>query len=680
MKKIIVPSFPHIIHGADYNPDQWQDESHILSEDMRLMKLANMNEMTVGIFSWSCLEPQEGQFDFSFLDRAMDDIYKAGGRVILATPSGGMPIWMAEKYSEVCRVSPDGIRNGFGSRHNHCCNSSVYKEKARIINEKLAERYKNHPALIAWHISNELGGYYEFYGCYCDNCKTEFREWLKKKYGNIDNLNHEWWTSFWSHKYLSFGQIEPPSKHTDDVIHGRNLDWKRFISDSYMDFLRCEAEPLKRITPDIPITTNLMEMFTDIDYRKLSKDIDFISFDNYPYWVGNENDSLMAMKIAFNLDFMRSLKHKPFLLMESTPSLVNWHSYNKLKRPGMHALSSLQAVAHGSDSVQYFQFRKSRGCSEKLHGAVVDHCGHENTRVFNDVKNLGERLKKLDCIVGTVTNSDVAIFHSIENQWAVEDSRGYSNIDKKYTDTLFRFYNPLWKRGINTDIIGAKDDFSQYKLIILPMLYMVDDVLQKKLCNYVKNGGTLLSTYMLGTVNENDLCHLSGLPVGQLKEVFGIWNEEIDTLYPDEQNTVKAEWGKNYTATNYCELIHLKGAKALAYYDSDFYKDYPAFTENTYGLGKAYYVSFFDDGIFADDIIGKIISDINVKPCFDGELPNGVTAHTRTDGVNTYLFLENYNYFEVTIHTDDTYKDVENEKKVEKEFCLAPTSSMILKR
>ena len=517
LKKILIKSFPHIIHGADYNPEQWLDSPEVLSEDMRLFKLANMNELTLGIFSWSALEPREGEFDFSFLDKALDDIYAAGGRVILATPSGSKPVWLAKKYPEICRVNADGIRNEYGGRHNHCNNSPIYKEKVRIINEKLAERYKDHPAIIAWHISNEYGNYYEFFGCFCENCKAGFRKWLKNKYKTIDNLNHEWWTAFWSHTYSSFDEIDPPSDRTDTVIHGRNLDWKRFISDSYIEFLKAESEPLKRITPDIPVTTNLMELFDGIDYRKLANHIDFVSWDNYPAWKGTESDIETAVKIGFCHDYMRSLKSKPFLMMESTPSIVNWHEYNKLKRPKMHALSSLQAIAHGSDSVQYFQFRKSRGCSEKFHGAVVDHVGNENTRVFNDVKELGARLKKLDEIVGTLTISEVAIFHSTENMWAINDAQGFSNSDKKYYETLFSFYKPLWKRGINTDIIGSNDDFGKYKVIIAPMLYSVDDALEEKLIDFVKGGGTLISTYMTGYVNENDLCHLGGFPKGKLK-------------------------------------------------------------------------------------------------------------------------------------------------------------------
>ena len=680
MKKIIFKNFPHFVHGGDYNPDQWLSYPEVLSEDMRLMKLANCNEMTLGIFAWSELEPEEGRFNFDFLDKAIDDVYNAGGRVILATPSGSKPVWMAKKYLEICRVDDKGVRNEYGGRHNHCNNSPVFREKIRIINEKLAERYKDHPAVIAWHLSNEYGNFYDFFGCYCENCRAEFKKWLKNKYKTIEKLNHEWWTPFWSHTYSSFDEIDPPSSRNDRIIHGRNLDWKRFYSDKFIEFMNIEAEPLRRITPNIPITTNLMELFTQIDYAKLAESIDFVSWDNYPYWKGNKNDVETAYKIAYCHDHFRSLKNMPFIVMESTPSMVNWHDYNKLKRPGMHEVSSLQSVAHGSDGVLYFQWRKSRGCSEKFHGAVVDHCGHENTRVFRDVQRLGARLKNLDEIIGTVTKSEIAILHNVENQWALEDAQGYSNVNKKYMDTVFSFYKPLWDRGINTDIISPKDDFSKYKAIILPMLYMVDEKLEAKLCEYVEQGGTLVATYTLATVGENDLCHLGGLPGGRLKDVFGIWNEEIDTLYPEDSNRVKMRNGKAFKAIDYCELIHLQGAEALGEYEEDFYKGYPAFTVNNYGKGKAYYIAFRDEGDFADEIMGHVAESHGITSDFDGKLPDGVTAHSRTDGENIYLFLENYSLNNVTLETAVLWKNAETGEEIKGSFTLPSVTTLILKK
>ena len=676
MKDIIIKSFPHIIHGADYNPDQWQESPDILSEDMRLMNKANCNEMTVGIFAWSALEPREGEFDFSFLDKAMDDIYNAGGRVILATPSGARPAWLAQKYPEVLRVRSDGIRNEFGVRENHCYTSPIYREKVRIINEKLAQRYKDHPALIAWHISNEYCG-----ECYCPLCRAAFREWLKKKYKTLDNLNREWWTAFWSHTFTDWEQIVPPGPLGDSGLHGLSIDWKRFITDQTADFMNEEIAAVRKYTPDLPITTNLMGFYYGLGYRRLAETLDFISWDAYPLWNGNQkNDISVSIETSMAHDLMRSLKKRPFFMMESTPSCVNWNTYNKLKKPGMNELSALQAIAHGSDSVQYFQWRKSRGSSEKFHGAVVDHEGSENTRVFREVSALGKRLKGLDFIVGTMPGVQTAILYDWENHWMLDSAQGFANNGKKVFETLKSYYSPLWKRGINTDIIGESHSFDEYKLIIAPMCYSVSENLGKKLKAFVKKGGTLLFTYISAMVNENDLCYTGGFPGAGLKEVFGILNEEIDTLYPEDSNTVRLTDGKEYKAIDYCELIHSRTAEVLATYTEDFYAGMPALTVNNYGGGKAYYQAFRDDGTFADAVVSRLLCECGIVGDFPEKLPEGVTAHSRTDGENTYIFIQNFTDEEKSIETRCELINTENNARITENIRLNKYETLILKK
>ena len=203
----LVPAAPGLIHGGDYNPDQWLGYPDVLKEDVRLMNLAGVNSASVAIFAWAALEPEEGKYNFEWLDETFDRLWKAGVRVILATPSGARPAWMDEKYPEVLRVNADRTKNLHGLRHNHCFTSPYYRQKVREMNRMLAERYGKHPALMMWHLSNEYGG-----ECHCPLCQEAFRNWLRKKYDNdIEKLNHEWWTYFWSHRYTSFDQIESPS-------------------------------------------------------------------------------------------------------------------------------------------------------------------------------------------------------------------------------------------------------------------------------------------------------------------------------------------------------------------------------------------------------------------------------------------------------------------------------------
>ncbi len=674
MKKYINEKFPHITHGGDYNPDQWQDCPEILSEDMRLMKLANCNEMTLGIFAWTALEPEEGRYDFSFMDKAMDEIYRAGGRVVLATPSGARPAWLAQKYPEVLRVRNNGVRNHFGGRHNHCYTSEIYREKVTEIDRKIAERYKDHPALFAWHISNEFGG-----ECYCPKCQAEFREWLKKKYGTLDRLNKAWWTAFWSHTYTDWEQIEAPSPPGETCTHGLNLDWKRFVTEQTTDFMNTEIAAVKAFTPDIPVTTNFMNFYPGLDYRVMAKSLDFISNDLYPEWRGEEkNDIEVAKDAGLCHDLMRSLKGKPFMLMENTPSLINWRQINKPKRPGVHELTAMQTIAHGGDAVQYFQWRKSRGCSEKFHGAVVDHCGSENTRVFKEIAHLGARLKKMEGIAGTLTESNAAILYDWTNSWALADACGFNSCDKKLYKTVVSFYSPLWERGIDTDIISCEDGFEKYKLIIAPMFYSVSEELADKLERFVKRGGTLLATYMTGMVDENDLCYLGGFPCGKLKDVFGIWNEEIDSLYPEEKNRVVLNDGTALTAVDYCEVIHSRTAEVLAKYDSDYYKGLPAATVNKYGAGKAYYIAFRDEGDYTDKLIGDLIKETGIGSGFDGELPDGVTAHTRTDGEKLFVFLQNFSYSSRKLKTEKNWTVYETGEALSGVFDVMPLQTLVL--
>src|SRR5699024_916685 len=387
-----------------------------------------------------------------------------------ATPSGARPAWMSEKYPEVLRVSANRVRNLHGLRHNHCFTSPVYREKVETINRKLAERYAGHPAVIGWHISNEYGG-----ECHCDYCQAAFRKWLQRKYKKLEHLNDAWWTTFWSHTYTNWSQIESPAPHGETMVHGMNLDWKRFVTDQTIDFYRHEITPLKQANPDLPVNTNFMELFSGLDYAKFAKEVDFVSWDSYPTWHDLADEKERAAYTAMNHDWFRSMKEgRPFLLMESTPSKTNWQPISKLKRPGMHLLSSLQAVAHGSDSVQYFQWRASRGSSEKFHGAVVDHVGHEHTRVFKDVAEVGESLEKLDEVVGTRVDAEVAIIFDTENRWAVNDAQGPRNMGIKYEKTVREHYQTFWEKGVPVDVIDMNRDLSTYKLVIASMLYMLN--------------------------------------------------------------------------------------------------------------------------------------------------------------------------------------------------------------
>ncbi|PPQ47429.1 beta-galactosidase [Paenibacillus peoriae] len=652
---------PRMLHGADYNPEQWQHYPEVLAEDIRLMKLAKCNVMSVGIFSWVSLEPEEGVFTFDWLDRILDSFAENGIYAFLATPSGARPAWMSQKYPEVLRVEANRVRNLHGFRHNHCATSPVYREKVRIMNTKLAERYANHPAVIGWHISNEFGG-----DCHCDYCQEAFRAWVEEKYGTLDKLNHAWWTTFWSHTITDWSQVESPAPHGETQVHALNLDWRRFVTDQTADFIKHEIVPLKAANPAIPVTTNLMEFFEGLNYWKFADLLDVISWDSYPTWHDREgDDSRQAAKVAMMHDIIRSIKGgKPWMLMESTPSLTNWQDVSKLKRPGMHLLSSLQAVAHGSDTVQYFQWRKSRGSSEKLHGAVVDHVGHEHTRVFGDVTEVGNALEKLEEVIGTSVPAEAAVIFDWENRWGINDSQGPRNKGVKYEETAEAHYLALWEQGVPVDVIHMDADFSKYKLLVAPMLYMVRSGVGERIQKFVENGGVFVATYWSGIVDEHDLCFLGGFP-GPLRKTLGIWSEEIDGLHDHDRNHILPVEGNEldlqgeYEAVELCDLIHTEGAEVLAVYGSDFYAGRPALTVNRLGEGKAYYIASRNTGLFHSHFYRSLIDDAGISKALNVKLPHGVNTAIRTDGIHDYIFILNFTHEPQKITLDGrTYADM----------------------
>lgn len=665
----INPSFPHVLHGGDYNPDQWIKTPEIWEEDIRLMQLANCNAMSIGIFSWSALEPEEGLYEFGWLDTIMNKLASINAAAILATPSGARPAWMSERYPEVLRVSENRHRNLHGTRHNHCYTSPVYRAKTQNINRMLAERYKDHPALILWHLSNEYGG-----ECHCDLCQTAFREWLKKRYNeDIEALNQAWWAGFWSHAYNNFEQIESPASHGEHLVHAHNLDWKRFVTYQTIDFMKNEIAPLKEITPSVPVTTNMMGTYPGLDYWKMAKQLDVISWDSYPAWHTNSKKTWqLASDIAFVHDINRCLLGgKPFMLMESTPSIVNWQAVNKLKRPNMNILSSLQAVAHGSDTVQYFQWRKSRGSCEKFHGAVVDHVGHENTRVFKEVARLGEKLGLLDEIIGSTVRPDVAVIYDWENRWAIEDAKGFHNDQgrKGYEEACKQHYQSFWRLGVPVDVIDSECDFAGYKLIAAPMLYMLKPGVADRLASFVENGGTLITTYLTGYVNESDLCFLGGFP-GPLSKLVGIWSEELDSLHDTDTNGIRilSNAGLNMSGSwkvkNYCELIHAKTAQVVAEYTDDFYSGEAAVTVNDYGGGKAWHIAARTEPAFLHEFYAKLSDKLDLLRSLGSDLPEGVSAQLRTDGENEFVFLMNFSEEEQTVNLRSSGYDMLDEKEV----------------
>lgn len=622
-----------VAFGGDYNPEQWDETTW--EEDMRLFKLAHIDTVTLNVFSWAALQPDENTYCFEKLDKIMEMVHKNGLKVVLATSTAAHPAWMAKKYPEILRTEFNGMKRKFGGRHNSCPNSLVYQKYSVRLAKKLAERYQNYDNIIAWHISNEYGG-----ECYCENCEKAFRVWLKKHYHTLEELNRVWNTAFWGHSFYDWDEIVLPNLLSEHFEYDRtmaqaiSLDYRRFNSDSILNCYRLEYDAVKEVTPKIPVTTNLMGFYKPLDYQKWAKYMDVISWDNYP-----SNQDTPA-QIAMAHELMRGIGGgKPFLLMEQTPSVTNWQPYNALKRPGVMRLWSYQAMAHGADSVMFFQMRRSIGACEKYHGALIDHAGHENTRVFREMAELGRELEVLgNQTLGMRGKKAAAVLFDWDNWWAIEYSAGPSCL-LKYKDEIENYYTALHKQNIATDIIGVDDVFADYRVIFAPVLYMIKPKVAEKIKEFLKNGGIFVTTFFSGYVDEHDLVTTGGYP-GELREILGIWVEESDALPEGEKNHFT--WNnRQHEAVLLCDLLHTEGAEVLCSYEEDFYAGMPVLTRNTYGKGTVYYVATRSDEAFYQELVADICSQAEIYPVL--KAPEGVEAVMRENECGQCVFLLNHN-------------------------------------
>ena len=475
--------FKRILYGGDYNPNQWTKD--IWQEDMRIFKDAHINTATINVFSWAKIQPSEHEYNFDELDEIVDMLSKENYDIVFATSTAALPGWMVRKYPEVMFTDYEGRQHKFGGRHNACPNSFVFKHYARELAYKLAERYADNPHVTCWHVSNEYGN-----ECFCENCQKAFRVWLKDKYKTIDALNRAWNMEFWGHTVYDWDDVVPPNALSDGIgsektaFAGISIDYRRFYSDSQLACFKMERDAIKSVKPDAFVTTNLMGTFKGLDYFKWAKEMDAVSWDNYPSY-----DTPWS-SIAMTHDLMRGLKDEPFMLMEQTPSQQNWQKYNSLKRPGQMRAQSYQTLAHGADTIQFFQLRRSVGGCEKFHGAVIAHAGSENTRVFREVAQLGAELESFgDRTLGSRNEAEVGLIFDWDNYWALEYTSGPSE-DLKYVDQIHQYYQYFYKKNIGVDMIPVDADFSKYKIVVAPVLYMVKDGMKEALENpgYEKEG------------------------------------------------------------------------------------------------------------------------------------------------------------------------------------------------
>lgn len=617
-----------ILFGGDYSPEQWGEKT--VEKDLELLVKAGINTLTLPVFSWAKLEPEEGNYNFAWLDDVLNQAEERGLHYFLSTPTSAQPAWMSRKYPEILPVDIEGRKRTHGMRVYFCVNSEVYRERAAAIAREMGRRYGGRKGLLGWHVANEYGTY-----CYCENCQKRFRTWLQKRYGTIEELNERWNTSFWGRTVYDFEEIMLPTQQNDDYRFqpAVQLDYMRFMTDSTLECYENEASILKKISPQLPVFSNISGFIKKLDQFKMVSHMDLAGWDNYPSPF--EDRSLAAMKH----DIMRACSGgDSYYVVEQSPNQQNWQPYNKLKRPGEIRRLACQGLAHGADSSLYFQMHQSLGGQEKFHGAIIGRSGEGNTRIYQEISALGEELQRLgDRFIGGRFQSEVGILFDWENWWALELTSGPSK-DMDYLQEVWRYYRPFYEKNILVDFVRYEDDLSPYKLLIAPMLYMIKDGVEERIASFVHEGGVLLATYMTGYADENDRCCFGVYP-GPLRKVLGLWVEETDALAPWEKNSICIEGEEEcYESTFLCDIIHMDTAEAKAVYGKDFYKGYPCVTTNSYGKGAAWYLATRPGEEYLRVLCKELCCSCNIHSVFETEGEIEVTRRER-DGKETYFVI-----------------------------------------
>ncbi|MEU1891392.1 beta-galactosidase [Streptomyces pristinaespiralis] len=629
-----------VLFGGDYNPEQWPEETWL--EDVRLMKEAGVNSVTLGVFSWAKLEPRPGAREFDWLDRLADLMHGNGIGIVLATPTASPPPWMGQRHPETLPRGEDGSVIWYGSRQHFCPSSPVYREYAAAITEDLAARYGGHPALRMWHINNE---YCTF--CYCDGTARHFRRWLRERYKTLDALNEAWGTAFWSQGYDDWDEIIPPRRAQYLRNPACTLDFRRFTSDALLECYVAERDVVAAHTPQLPVTTNFMPFWTGQDAWRWAEEEDVVSVDVYP----DPRDPLGGQYGAMIQDMTRSQARGPWMLMEQAAGPVNFRGVNHPKPRGLNRLWSLQAVARGADAVCYFQWRQSRQGSEKFHSAMVTHAG-EQGRTYQEIKRIGADLAGIgEQVAGAGVPADVVILHDWDSWWAGgQEGRLSTGLD--YPTVVRAWHRALWDAGLTTDFAHPEHDLSAYRLVVVPHLYLLTDAAVDNLVGHVRGGGTLVSGFLTGTADGDDRIRPGGMDE-RLRNLFGIatvhewWPLEPGETVPCE--SVAGDGTGAFHGTVWSEELEVSTAETVGVYNGGELTGLPAVLRR----GSAWYVSTLPDPTTLRDLLARAADDAGVRPVLP-DRPAGLEAVRRGD----LLFLLNHAPGPVTVTVPGHHRDL----------------------
>ena len=616
--------------GVDYYPEHW--DKSFWKADADLMKETGVKIVRMSEFAWCRLEPEENKFSFEWLDEIIEIFAERNIDVVLCTPTNCPPLWLYEKYPDAVQTGRDGRKIATGIRGHRCYNDPDFLRLSKRIIDVMTRRYANNKAVIAWQIDNELESNF----CFCETCIAEYREWLKEKYGSIENLNEAYGNNVWSGEYSSWEQVKPPygSYPQAWLNPAYMLDFNRYASDNMIKYVRMQTEIIRKNCPETKITTNTWFCENMPDFYKEFSQLDFVSYDNYPTTKIPENPE-ECYSHSFHLDLMRGIKKKNFWIMEQlSGGLGSWSPMSRTPYPGMIEGYSLQALAHGADTVLHFRWRTAVSGAEMHWHGIIDHSNVPGRR-FEEFAQLCRTAEKLDFIKNTEIRADAAILYSPENEWAFKIQPQTDGM--YYFEQLKLIHSAFSKYGLNVDIISDKDKLDNYKIVAAPQMYVNDENTVSRLYEYTKKGGTVILTNRSGVKDEHNNCIMSPLPT-VYRELAGVYAEEYD---PIGHGTVSVRFadGESFTCRQWCDILHTENAQAIAYYDEDFFKGKPAVTVNSYGKGKAYYIGTVGEKRFYQRLIKGIL--VNAEIQFTDCLPDNVELTTRTGSSQTVRFIFN---------------------------------------
>ena len=666
-----------LTYSADYYPEHW-DESR-WEIDAKMMRAAGVTSARIAEFAWCRMEPEEGRYDFAWLDRAIETLSAHGVSVIMCTPTAAPPAWLCAGHPEIYCVDKLGGVHGFGTRHQACPNHPTYREYCLKIVTQLAEHFAANKAVFAWQLDNEYGEGNTSY-CYCDTCRAKFREYAKEKYGTLDALNRAWGTIFWSQEYTDWSQIPAAvpagfeSFSQQHINPSLRQDYIRFMSESWIEYQKLQINALKAANPDWPITHNVMpfDSFRQIDYYALSEDLDVLGWDNYPR---PDDDPL---KPAMRHEVCRSLKRRSFWTLEGPPTIPSRYFGVHTPRPGYLRYIAYQCFAHGADLVSSFRWRAPRFGCEQLYVGLLPHSG-EPGRLYEELSVVGAELAQLDIGDGRDSMADVAVMMDYPSQWALDfqDREGGA----RYWDEIFRFYRAFASQGIPVHFVNARDAsaFADYKVLVAPMMFVAADATGRALDAFVAAGGTLVTTHRSGVVADSHVAPEIGAP-GALSGVTGVRVLESDGTRDIGENKVRVkEWDETYLAGDYCDVIALDDdVREMAHYTKGYYAGSCAVSVCERGGGRAYYVATTLENAFYDELAAVLCRDLALA-CVPWK-PSRAESVLARDAKGEILFLLNGSRKKCACAVPQDYEAVLGKLDKKRRAKLAPLDVMILRK